>query len=139
MSVNSRHTATKITGQQKAFYRQRIPDSSCERKETVDIDTLSHLGMVTKKLCNQNNKQNSLKKREIEPVQPVLKNIYHNNTYRKYLSWPHFNDEPRVQEKKQVKDQQSCIFVFAACLTIPSNNWGHQPRRDNSIPYIGVW
>ena len=48
-------------------------------------------------------------KKEVEPVEPVLKNIYQNNTYRKDLSWPHFDDEPRVQEKQQVKDQQSCI------------------------------
>ena len=27
-------------GQRKAFYRQRIPESSCTRKETVDIDIL---------------------------------------------------------------------------------------------------
>ena len=37
MSVNSRLKATKIIGQRKAFYRQRIPDFSCARKETVDI------------------------------------------------------------------------------------------------------
>ena len=42
----------------------------------------------------------------MEPVEPVLKNIYQNNTYRKDLSWPHFDDEPRVQEKQQVKEQQ---------------------------------
>ena len=40
MSVNSRLKATKIIGQRKAFYRQRIPESSCARKETVDIDIL---------------------------------------------------------------------------------------------------
>ena len=40
MSVNSGLKATKIIGQRKAFYRQRIPESSCERKETVDIDIL---------------------------------------------------------------------------------------------------
>ena len=40
MSVNSRLKATKIIGQKKAFYRQRIPESSCVRKETVDIDIL---------------------------------------------------------------------------------------------------
>ena len=40
MSVNSRLKATKIIGHRKAFYRQRIPDSSCERKETVYIDIL---------------------------------------------------------------------------------------------------
>ena len=40
MSVNSRLTATKIIGQRKAFNRQRIPEFSCARKETVDIDIL---------------------------------------------------------------------------------------------------
>ena len=40
MSVNSRLKATMIIGQRKVFYRQRIPESSCARKETVDIDTL---------------------------------------------------------------------------------------------------
>ena len=40
MSVNSRLKATKIIGQRKAFYRQRIPVSSCARKETVDIGVL---------------------------------------------------------------------------------------------------
>ena len=38
MSVNSRLKATKIIGQRKAFYRQRIPASTYARKETVDID-----------------------------------------------------------------------------------------------------
>ena len=37
MSVNSELKATKIIGQRKAFYRQRIPEFSCERKETVDM------------------------------------------------------------------------------------------------------
>ena len=40
MSVNSRLEATKIIGQRKAFYRQRIPESSCVRKGTVDVDIL---------------------------------------------------------------------------------------------------
>ena len=40
MSVNSRLKATKIVGQRKAFYRQRIPEPSFARKETVDIDIL---------------------------------------------------------------------------------------------------
>ena len=40
ISVNYRLKATKIMGQRKAFYRQRIPRSSCARKETVDIDIL---------------------------------------------------------------------------------------------------
>ena len=36
-SVNSRLKATKIIGQRKSFYRQRIPESRCATKETVDI------------------------------------------------------------------------------------------------------
>ena len=40
MSVNSRLKATKIIVQRKVFYRQRIPVSSCARKETVDISVL---------------------------------------------------------------------------------------------------
>ena len=40
MSVNSRPKVTKIIGQRKAFCRQRVPESSCARKETVDIDIL---------------------------------------------------------------------------------------------------
>ena len=40
MSVNSRLKATKIIGQRKEFYRERIPEPSCARKETVDIDIL---------------------------------------------------------------------------------------------------
>ena len=40
MSLNSRLKATKIVGQWKAFYRQRIPESSCMGKDTVAIDIL---------------------------------------------------------------------------------------------------
>ena len=40
MPVNSRLKAISIIGQRKVFYRQRIPELSCERKETVDIDIL---------------------------------------------------------------------------------------------------
>ena len=40
MSVNSRLKATKIVDQKKAFCRQGIPESSCARKDTFDIDIL---------------------------------------------------------------------------------------------------
>ena len=40
MSVNSRLKATNIIGLRKAFYRQRIPEPSRARKETVHIDIL---------------------------------------------------------------------------------------------------
>ena len=130
MSVNSGLKAPQIIGQRKAFYWQRIPEFSHVRKGTVDIDILATSGNGDRKIM--------LEKKEVEQVEPVLENIYHSNTYRKDLRWPHFNDEPRVQEKQKVKDQRFCISVFAPCLTIPSSNWGHQPRCDNSIPYMAV-
>ena len=40
VSVNSRLKAISIIGQRKAFHRQRIPESSCARKETGGIDIL---------------------------------------------------------------------------------------------------
>ena len=40
MSVNSRLKTTTTTGQRNVFYRQRIPESSCAKKETVDTDIL---------------------------------------------------------------------------------------------------
>ena len=40
MSVNSELKAAKTIGQRKAFYKQRIPEFSCARKETVHIDIL---------------------------------------------------------------------------------------------------
>ena len=50
--------------------------------------------------------------KELEPAGPAQMKIYQSNTYRKDLSWLHFNNEPKVQEWQQVKDQQSYISVF---------------------------
>ena len=44
MSVNYRLKVTKTIGQTKEFYRQRIPESSCAGKETVDILVTSRKG-----------------------------------------------------------------------------------------------
>ena len=60
-------------------------------------------------------------------------NIYQSSTYTKNLNWLHFDDEPRVQERQQVKDQQSCVSVFVAYPTSPSSGYEHQPGHDNSI------
>ena len=40
MSFNSKRKAIKIIGQRKTFYGERIPEPSCTRKETLDIDIL---------------------------------------------------------------------------------------------------
>ena len=52
MSVNSGLKATKIIDQRKAFYRQRIPEFSRARKETVDIDILVTSRNGTEKSCD---------------------------------------------------------------------------------------
>ena len=66
MSVNSRLKATKIVRQRKAFYSQRILESSYAMKETVYINIL-----VTSR--NGDGKI-SLKNKEVEPVEPVQMN-----------------------------------------------------------------
>ena len=53
---------------------------------------------------------------------PVRMNIYQKNALEKDLSWLHFDSEPRVQERQQLKDQQSYISAFVAYLKIPSSN-----------------
>ena len=40
MSINSRLKAIYVIGQRKALCGQRIPEFSCARKETVDIEIL---------------------------------------------------------------------------------------------------
>ena len=77
MSVNSELKATKIIGQRKAFYRQRIPEFSCARKETADIDILVTSRNRDRKILQSTRitSRPPLKKKEVEPVEPVLKNI----------------------------------------------------------------
>ena len=64
MFVNSGLKATKIIDQRKAFYRQRIPEFSRARKETVDTDIL---------VTSRNSDKKIMQSIRIEPV---LKNIY---------------------------------------------------------------
>ena len=94
MFVNSRLKATKIIGQRKTFYRQIIPGSSCARKETVDIDILVTFRNGERKIMR------SIKITNRPPLSqfrsPSTKVI---PIERLLLSWLHFDDELRVQEK----------------------------------------
>ena len=67
----------------------------------------------------------------VKPIEPVQKIIYQSNTYRKDLSWLHFDDEPRAQERQQVKyfsptypqvPKVLHILFWSYYLTIPSNS-----------------
>ena len=60
VSIGSRIKAIQIMGQNKGFCMQRIPESGCVGKRTVDIDILKQTvdidilitsGMVTENLC----------------------------------------------------------------------------------------
>ena len=57
----------------------------------------------------QGKKLLTYKKKEVVLAEPVLKNIYQSSTYRKDLSWPHLDNEPRVQEKQQVRTNSPAI------------------------------
>ena len=137
MSVNSRTKATKILAQREASYRQRIPGFSCARKETVDIDILVTSTNGHKKIMQSI----TIMSRASSVLEPVLKNIYQSNTYRKDLSRPHFNDELRVQEKQHMKDQQSCTspdvttvfhtWTYGSFIEIQSNLRRKQLHRTN--------
>ena len=48
----------------------------------------------------------------MEPVEPVQMNIYQSNTYRKDLSWLHFDNEPRVQKTGSKKRTNSPAYPF---------------------------
>ena len=127
-------------GQRKAFYRQRIPESSCTRKETVDIDIL---------VTSRNGDGKIMQSIGITSRPPSRKRTWNQlSQFRwtstkvipiKDLSWLHFNNEPRVHERRQVQDQEPCISVFVAYPTITSNSSEQQPRHDNTIPCKAVW
>ena len=93
--------------QRKAFYRQRIQEYSCIRKQTVDIDILvtSRSGHIKIKESLRISRRPSLKKFKWNQLSQFsrtsTKVIY---TYKKDLGWPNFDNEPRVQDKQQVKE-----------------------------------
>ena len=97
MSINSRLKAIHIIGQRKAFCWQRIPESSCARKETADIEILITSRRKGDRKMMQpiriTSEWNCYKYEEKEPVQPVQMDIYQSSSYRKDLNWLHFDDE----------------------------------------------
>ena len=113
MSVNCRLKVPKIIGQRKAFDRQRIAESSCARKETGDIDILVISRNGDRKIIQSIRITSgpSFETEEVQSVKPVLKNIYQNNNYIKDLSRPHFDDEPRVQEKQRRTNNTAYTFL----------------------------
>ena len=120
MSVNSRLKAAKIIGQRKAFYMQRIPESSCVRKEIVDIDFLLTSRNADRKIMQSIRIMGrpEHENKEVEPVEPVQMNICQGNTYRKDLTWLHFNNKPAGS--KEATSEGSTVLHIHFCSL--SNN-----------------
>ena len=79
--------------------------------------------MVTEKPCNISEQPIELSQEKGSGTSWTSSEEYLPKQYlRKDLRWPPFDNEPRVQEKQQVKDQQPCISNFVVCLTIPTSN-----------------
>ena len=87
--------------QRKAFYKQRIQESRCAWKETVNRDILIKF-------------RNHPPKEGKEPVQSIQMSIYESNTYREDLCWLHFEVDPRVQERQRMKDKQLIQYMQVA-------------------------
>ena len=126
---------SKIIGQWKAFYRHKIQESSCVRKETVGMDIL---------ITSRNSDRKIMQYIRIASRPPSRIRKWNqfsqfSNTYGKDLSWLQFDDEPRVQGRQQVMDQQSCVTIFVAYPTIRSRNQKHQLRNDKSVSYMSAW
>ena len=106
MSAYSRLKATKIIGQRKAFHTQRTPESTCAWKETVDIDILVTSRKGDRKLMQSiriTSRPHS-RKRMWNQLSQFCRTSTKVIPMGKDVSCPHFSDEPRVQEKHQVKD-----------------------------------
>ena len=52
----------------------------------------------------------------MELVQPAQMNIYQSNSYRKDLSWLHFNDEPRVLRDATSEGPIHTIWCYVIIL-----------------------
>ena len=127
-------------GQRKAFYKQKNPEFNCARKQIIDRNIFLASRNGDRKIMQSMKKRvDLLDNKEVEPVEPLQMNIYQINIYRKSLSWLHFEDEPRGQERHQVKEKQPYISVFIVYLTTPSNNWEYHLRHDNIISCMIVW
>ena len=111
---------------------QRIPESSCVRKEIVDIDFLLTSRNADRKIMQSIRIMGrpEHENKEVEPVEPVQMNICQGNTYRKDLTWLHFNNKPAGS--KEATSEGSTVLHIHFCslsnnskkqLGIPAQTW----------------
>ena len=86
-------------------------------KETADMDILIKSTTGDTKIMQSTRVTSRPTKRIMKwNVQPVQMN-YQGRNHRKYLSCVHFNNQQRVQEGQQLKNQKSYMPYFVANLT----------------------
>ena len=96
--------------------------SSCARKEMVDIDVLETSRKSNRKIMQsiRITSRPSSRKRKWDQLSQF---------WRTSTKIPHFHNEPRVQEKQQLKGQQSCILIF--CLL--ESQWELRQQNDQNF------
>ena len=97
MFVNSRLKATKIIGWRSTFYRQRIPESSCARKETVDIGIL-----VT---C-RNGDRKIMQSVRITSTRPDMTTVFHTWSYVRVIEI-----QSNLRRKKLHRTNQGLYYL----------------------------
>ena len=86
-------------------------------KETADMDILIKSTTGDTKIMQSTRVTSRPTKRIMKwNIQPVQMN-YQGKNHRKYSSCVHFNNQQRVQEGHQLKDQKSYMPYFVANLT----------------------
>ena len=120
MPVNSRLKATKIISQREAIYRQIIPESICAKEETVNIGIFETSRNGDRKIIQSIRITRRPPSRIRKWNQLVQMNIYQSNTYRKDLSWLHFDDEPKGGRDRQAASEGPTVVLMRFCSL--SNN-----------------
>ena len=96
--------------------------SSCARKEMVDIDVFETSRKSVRKIMQsiRITSRLSLRKRKWDQLRQF---------WRTSTKIPHFHNEPRVQEKQEVKGQQTCMLI---CLLVGSQ-WKLRQQNDQNF------
>ena len=81
------------------------------RKKTVDIDIIATSRNGDRKIMQSIRiKSRPFREKRNGTVEPDLKNIYQNNIYGKYLSWPHFDKGSRKTAGEG--PMVPCVFIL---------------------------
>ena len=102
-------------GQRKAFYRQRIPEFRCVRKETIDLDIFATSGNGDRKIMQ------SIRIMSRPPSRITFKK----NFMALFMDGDQMSQGYRTTTRRQFTFYQS----------VPSSSWSsfHQPQKDERL------